>query len=366
MAELSYNEQERIARQLESIEGRFEELSIRITLPEVIADSALFTRLIREHADMEELNAIAVSYRRLREEIAAAQELLADPDMREMAKEELEELNRRLEDATQAARIALLPRDPDDHKNAVLEVRAGAGGDEAGLFGAELLRMYAHYAAAQGWKFEIIEDGSTELGGLKESVALIQGKNVFQKLKYESGVHRVQRVPVTESSGRIHTSTATVAVLPEAEDVEIEINANDLRIDTYRASGAGGQHVNRTDSAVRITHIPTGLVVTSQDQRSQIQNREKAMRVLKSRLYDLQRQKQQSEYADQRKGQIGTGDRSERIRTYNFPQGRVTDHRIGLTLYKIDSIMGGDLDEVIDALTLAEQTAMLNEETNAK
>ena len=366
MAELSYNEQERIARQLESIEGRFEELSIRITLPEVIADSALFTRLIREHADMEELNAIAVSYRRLREEIAAAQELLADPDMREMAKEELEELNRRLEDATQAARIALLPRDPDDHKNAVLEVRAGAGGDEAGLFGADLLRMYAHYAAAQGWKFEIIEDGSTELGGLKESVALIQGKNVFQKLKYESGVHRVQRVPVTESSGRIHTSTATVAVLPEAEDVEIEINANDLRIDTYRASGAGGQHVNRTDSAVRITHIPTGLVVTSQDQRSQIQNREKAMRVLKSRLYDLQRQKQQSEYADQRKGQIGTGDRSERIRTYNFPQGRVTDHRIGLTLYKIDSIMGGDLDEVIDALTLAEQTAMLNEETNAK
>ena len=366
MAELSYNEQERIARQLESIEGRFEELSIRITLPEVIADSALFTRLIREHADMEELNAIAVSYRRLREEIAAAQELLADPDMREMAKEELEELNRRLEDATQAARIALLPRDPDDHKNAVLEVRAGAGGDEAGLFGAELLRMYAHYAAAQGWKFEIIEDGSTELGGLKEIVALMQGKNGFQKRKYESGVHRVQRVPVTESSGRIHTSTATVAVLPEAEDVEIEINANDLRIDTYRASGAGGQHVNRTDSAVRITHIPTGLVVTSQDQRSQIQNREKAMRVLKSRLYDLQRQKQQSEYADQRKGQIGTGDRSERIRTYNFPQGRVTDHRIGLTLYKIDSIMGGDLDEVIDALTLAEQTAMLNEETNAK
>ena len=366
MAELSYNEQERIARQLESIEGRFEELSIRITLPEVIADSALFTRLIREHAEMEELNAIAVSYRRLREEIAAAQELLADPDMREMAKEELEELNRRLEDATQAARIALLPRDPDDHKNAVLEVRAGAGGDEAGLFGAELLRMYAHYAAAQGWKFEIIEDGSTELGGLKESVALIQGKNVFQKLKYESGVHRVQRVPVTESSGRIHTSTATVAVLPEAGDVEIEINPNDLRIDTYRASGAGGQHVNRTDSAVRITHIPTGLVVTSQDQRSQIQNRERAMQVLKTRLYDLQRQKQQSEYADQRKGQIGTGDRSERIRTYNFPQGRVTDHRIGLTLYKIDSIMGGDLDEVIDALTLAEQTAMLNEETNAK
>ena len=362
MPELSYNAQERIARQLESIEGRFEELSIRITLPEVISDSALFTRLIREHAELEELNAIAVEHRRLREEIAAAEELLADPDMREMAEEELVELRQRLSDKTQEARIALLPKDPDDHKNAVLEVRAGAGGDEAGLFAAELLRMYLHYADAHGWKTEIIEDGSTELGGVKESVALISGKNVFQKLKYESGVHRVQRVPVTESSGRIHTSTATVAVLPEAGDVEIEINPNDLRIDTYRASGAGGQHVNRTDSAVRITHIPTGLVVTSQDQRSQIQNRERAMQVLKTRLYDMQRQKQQSEYADQRKGQIGTGDRSERIRTYNFPQGRVTDHRIGLTLYKIDSIMNGDLDEIIDALTLAEQTALLENE----
>ena len=362
MPELSYNAQERIARQLESIEGRFEELSIRITLPEVISDSALFTRLIREHADLEELNAIAVEHRRLREEIAAAEELLSDPDMREMAEEELVELRQRLSDKTQEARIALLPKDPDDHKNAVLEVRAGAGGDEAGLFAAELLRMYLHYADAHGWKTEIIEDGSTELGGVKESVALISGKNVFQKLKYESGVHRVQRVPVTESSGRIHTSTATVAVLPEAGDVEIEINPNDLRIDTYRASGAGGQHVNRTDSAVRITHIPTGLVVTSQDQRSQIQNRERAMQVLKTRLYDMQRQKQQSEYADQRKGQIGTGDRSERIRTYNFPQGRVTDHRIGLTLYKIDSILNGDLDEIIDALTLAEQTALLENE----
>ena len=362
MPELSYNAQERIARQLESIEGRFEELSIRITLPEVISDSALFTRLIREHAELEELNAIALEHRRLREEIAAAEELLNDPDMREMAEEELVELRQRLADKTQQARIALLPKDPDDHKNAVLEVRAGAGGDEAGLFAAELLRMYMHYADAHGWKTEIIEDGSTELGGVKESVALISGKNVFQKLKYESGVHRVQRVPVTESSGRIHTSTATVAVLPEAGDVEIEINPNDLRIDTYRASGAGGQHVNRTDSAVRITHIPTGLVVTSQDQRSQIQNRERAMQVLKTRLYDMQRQKQQSEYADQRKGQIGTGDRSERIRTYNFPQGRVTDHRIGLTLYKIDSILNGDLDEIIDALTLAEQTALLENE----
>ncbi len=362
MPDISFNEQERIARQMESIEGRFEELSIRITLPEVIADSALFTRLMREHAELAELNETAVHFRRLREEISSAEELLNDPDMREMAQEELEELRPKYDEALQRARLALLPRDPDDRKNAVLEVRAGAGGDEAGLFGADLLRMYAHYADAHGWKFEIIEDGSTDLGGLKESVALIQGRNVFERLKYESGVHRVQRVPVTESSGRIHTSTATVAVLPEAEDVEIEINPADLRIDTYRASGAGGQHVNRTDSAVRITHIPTGLVVTSQDQRSQIQNREQAMRVLKSRLYDMQRQKQQSEYSSRRRGQIGTGDRSERIRTYNFPQGRVTDHRIGLTLYKINDIMAGDLDEIIDALTLAEQTAMLSNE----
>ena len=360
-ANSTYNEQERIARQLEAVEGRFEELSIRITLPEVIADTALFQKLMREHSELSELNDIAVAYRRLLEDIDAAREMLDDPDMAELAKEELPGLQAELERQTQLARIALLPHDPDDHRNAVLEVRAGAGGDEAGLFAAQLLRMYTHYADSRGWKTELIEDGSTELGGVKESVILISGKNVFQRLKFESGVHRVQRVPVTESSGRIHTSTATVAVLPEAEDVEVEINPNDLRIDTYRASGAGGQHINRTDSAVRITHIPTGLVVTSQDQRSQIQNREKAMRVLKSRLYDMQREQQAGEYADRRRTQVGTGDRSERIRTYNFPQGRVTDHRIGLTLYKIDEIIEGHLDEIIDALILAEQTALLNE-----
>jgi len=355
----TFNEQVRIARQLEAIEGRFEELSIRITLPEVIADTPLFTKLMREHSEMSELNDIAVAYRKLLSDIESTRELLEDPDMAEMAEEELRELEDLLEERTKEARIALLPKDPDDYKNAVLEVRAGAGGDEAGLFGAQLLRMYMHYADKNGWKVEMIEDGSTELGGIKESVVLIQGRNVFQKLKFESGVHRVQRVPVTESSGRIHTSTATVAVLPESEDVEIQINANDLRIDTYRASGAGGQHVNRTDSAVRITHIPTGVVVTSQDQRSQIQNREKAMRVLKSRLYEMQREQQDSEYANRRRLQVGTGDRSERIRTYNFPQGRVTDHRIGLTLYKIDEIIEGDLEEIISALTIAEQTALM-------
>ena len=288
--------------------------------------------------------------------------MLEDPDLRDMAKEELETLEPELDKLTQEARLRLLPKDPDDYRNAILEVRAGAGGDEAGLFGAQLLRMYTHYAESHGWKVELTEGGLNELGGLKEAVIMIQGKNVFSRLKYESGVHRVQRVPVTESSGRIHTSTATVAVLPEAEEVEVSIGPNDLRIDTYRASGAGGQHVNRTDSAVRITHLPTGLVVTSQDQRSQIQNRERAMQVLRARLYELQREQAQSSYAGERRSQIGTGDRSERIRTYNFPQGRVTDHRIGLTLYRIDDVMNGDLDEIVDALTLAEQTELLKEQ----
>ncbi len=344
------------------MEGRFEELSIRITLPEVIQDAPLFQKLMREHNELSELAAFASDFRKKVEEADGARAMLSDPDLRAMAEEELEALEPELTKLTQEARLRLLPKDPDDYRNAILEVRAGAGGDEAGLFGAELLRMYTHYAESHGWKVELTDGGLNELGGLKEAVIMIQGKNVFSRLKYESGVHRVQRVPVTESGGRIHTSTATVAVLPEAEEVEVSINPNDLRIDTYRASGAGGQHVNRTDSAVRITHLPTGLVVTSQDQRSQVQNKERAMQVLRARLYEMQREQALSSYAGARRRQIGTGDRSERIRTYNFPQGRVTDHRIGLTLYRIDDVINGDLDEIIDALTLAEQTELMKEQ----
>ncbi|MDT7951053.1 MAG: peptide chain release factor 1 [Acetobacteraceae bacterium] len=288
-----------------------------------------------------------------------AEAMLADPEMRALAEAELYELKERLPALRQEIRLALLPKDEADARSAILEVRPAAGGDEAGLFAAELFQMYQKYAATHGWRVEVLDYADNELGGIKEAVAEITGRNVFARFKYESGVHRVQRVPATESQGRIHTSTVTVAVLPEAEEVDVDINESDLRIDVYRASGAGGQHVNKTESAVRITHIPSGVVVAMQEERSQHKNRAKAMKVLRSRLYEVQRSREAATRAADRKGQVGTGDRSERIRTYNFPQGRVSDHRIGLTLHSIDRVMQGELDEIIDRLTAEDQAARL-------
>ncbi len=316
--------------------------------------------LAKEYSDLKPVVDQIEAFFRLQSDIAEAEEMLSDPDMRELAEEELPGLKAALPEAEAALQIALLPKDAADARPAMLEIRPGTGGDEAALFAGDLLRMYLRYAELRGWKVDIIEEAATELGGIKEVVAHITGERVFERLKFESGVHRVQRVPETESGGRIHTSAATVAVLPEAEDVDIEIDANDLRIDTMRSSGAGGQHVNTTDSAVRITHIPTGVVVTSSE-KSQHRNREKAMQVLKARLFDMERQRAHTERSEARAAQVGSGDRSERIRTYNFPQGRMTDHRIGLTLYKLDAIVNGDLDEIIDALIAEDQARKLAE-----
>lgn len=317
-------------------------------------------QLGREYAELRPVVEEIRAYTQALDDLKSAEAMLDDPEMRELAEEERAGISERLPDMESALQLALLPKDAADSRPAILEIRPGTGGEEAALFAGDLLRMYQRYAEARGWKFEIIEESATELGGIKEVVAAIRGDAVFARMKYESGVHRVQRVPETESGGRIHTSAATVAVLPEAEDVDISIDANDLRIDTMRASGAGGQHVNTTDSAVRITHIPTGLVVTSSE-KSQHRNREIAMQVLKTRLYDLERQRAHDERSETRAAQVGSGDRSERIRTYNFPQGRMTDHRIGLTLYKLDAIIGGDLDELIDALISDAQATLLAE-----
>ncbi|MGC8202277.1 peptide chain release factor 1 [Aliiroseovarius sp. PTFE2010] len=314
----------------------------------------------REYAQLRPVVEQIAQYKQVLSDIAEAEAMLDDPEMKALAEDELPALRARLPELDKAMQLALLPRDAADERSAIIEIRPGTGGDEAALFAGDLLRMYQRYAEAQGWTFDIVELNESELGGVKEAVVHVKGEGVFAKLKYESGVHRVQRVPETESGGRIHTSAATVAVLPEAQDVDIDINPGDLRIDTMRSSGAGGQHVNTTDSAVRITHIPTGIVVTSSE-KSQHRNREIAMNVLRARLYDAERQKVHDERSADRKAQVGSGDRSERIRTYNFPQGRMSDHRINLTLYKLDQIMQGDLSEVIDALVADHQAAMLAE-----
>lgn len=342
---------------LDQIRGRFEFIEARMA-EGVGADD--IAALGREYAELKPVVEAIDRYRTLLAEREEVERLKADPEMRELAEEEAERIVAELPGVEHAVQLALLPKDAADERSAILEIRAGTGGEEAALFAADLARMYQRLAEARGWRFEVVEAAPTELGGYRELVAEVGGRGVFAALKYESGVHRVQRVPETESGGRIHTSAATVAVLPEAEEVEIDIPAQDIRIDTMRASGAGGQHVNTTDSAVRITHLPTGIVVTSSE-KSQHQNRARAMQVLRARLYDMERSSLDAARAAARKGQVGSGDRSERIRTYNFPQGRLTDHRIGLTLYKLDQIMQGDLDEVIAALATADQAARLAE-----
>ncbi|HSG37823.1 MAG TPA: peptide chain release factor 1 [Paracoccaceae bacterium] len=345
------------ADKLDQILARFEFLEAKMSTG---LSGAEIATLSREYSELRPVVETIHGYRRIVSDIADAEAMLKDPEMRALAEDELPELREALEGAEHDVRLALLPKDAADSRAAIIEIRPGTGGEEAALFAGDLLRMYQRYCETRGWKFEIIEEQQTELGGIKELVARVAGEGVFARLKFESGVHRVQRVPETESGGRIHTSAATVAVLPEAEDVDVKIEANDIRIDTMRSSGAGGQHVNTTDSAVRITHLPTGIIVTSSE-KSQHRNREIAMQVLKTRLFDLERQRLHGERSASRKAQVGSGDRSERIRTYNFPQGRMTDHRINLTLYKLDQIMQGDIDEIIDALIADHQAALLAE-----
>lgn len=347
---------------LDLLVEKFQELEGKIIDPEIMKDMNVWQKLAKEHGDLKPVVEKYKEYSKNKKELEENKEMLkgtSDDEMKELIKEEISLLEENIEKEEEELKILLLPKDPNDEKNVFMEVRAGTGGDEAGLFAEDLLRMYRMYADKQKWKTEIMSISEQGVGGIKEVVFLVKGKGAYSKLKYESGVHRVQRVPVTESSGRIHTSAATVAVLPEVEDVDVVINQNDLRIDVYRASGNGGQCVNTTDSAVRITHIPTGLVVTCQDEKSQLKNKDKAMKILKSRLYEKYQEEQNKDIADARKSQIGSGDRSERIRTYNFPQGRVTDHRINMTIYQLESFLNGDISEMIDALITNDQAKKL-------
>lgn len=349
---------------LASLEKRYDELSAQIADPEVIADQAHWQQYIKAHAELEEVVGVYREFKQVCAGMEEAKELLADklePDFRELVTAELAELEEKRAKLEQRLKLLLLPKDPNDEKNVIVEIRAGTGGEEAALFGADLFRMYSRYAERQGWKIDIMNSNLTDLGGVKEIIFLIEGKGAYSQLKFESGVHRVQRIPSTESGGRIHTSAATVAVLPEAEEVEVEINPNDLRIDVFCATGPGGQCVNTTQSAVRITHLPTGIVVSCQDEKSQHKNKDKAMRVLRARLLDKFEEEQREKVASVRKSQVGSGDRSERIRTYNFPQSRVTDHRIGLTTHRLPEVLMGNLDEIVEALITTDQARRLQE-----
>ncbi|MBZ2174937.1 peptide chain release factor 1 [Schnuerera sp. xch1] len=349
---------------LSFIENRYKELGKKIIDPEIINKTSEWQRLVKEHAEIEPIVMKYREYNKTIETLEEDKEMLKenlDDEMKELLKEEVAENEKAIKSLEEELKILLIPKDPNDEKNVIVEIRAGAGGDEAGLFAGDLLRMYSRYAERQGWKVEIMSTSEQGVGGFKEAIFMIKGNGAYSKLKYESGVHRVQRVPETESSGRIHTSTSTVAVLPEAEDIDIEINASDIRVDVYRSSGNGGQSVNTTDSAVRLTHIPTGMVVSCQDEKSQHKNKDKAMKILKSRLYDKMMREQHDEIAQERRSQVGSGDRSERIRTYNFPQGRITDHRINKTVHRLDSFLDGELDEMIDALVTSDQAEKLKQ-----
>jgi peptide chain release factor 1 len=353
---------------LAQIEKNYNELTEQISSPEITSDMKVYAKTMKQHRALGEIVEKYRQVKKMRDDLTGAREmadLADDDDMRAMAEDEILDIESRLPQAEEELKLLLLPKDPNDEKNVILEIRAGTGGDEATLFAAEILRMYARYAERQGWKMEVMEASDTGVGGVKEAIAMIEGDNVYSKMRYESGVHRVQRVPQTETSGRIHTSAITVAILPEAEEVDVQINQNDLRIDTFCSSGPGGQSVNTTYSAVRITHLPTGVVVSMQDEKSQIKNREKAMRVLRARLQEIEEQKQHDALSAERKSMVGSGDRSEKIRTYNFKENRVTDHRIGLTIHQLDLVMEGQLDEFIDALQTHYQTEKLKAEAVA-
>lgn len=346
-------------QKLEAVERRYEELNKLISDPEVIARQNEWKNLMKEHSDMVGIVEKYREYKKVKEAYDEAQEMLADKDLKELAEMQMDECREKLPKIEEELKILLIPKDKDDEKNIICEIRGGAGGDEAALFAGTLFRMYSMYAERKHWKLEVLNENATELGGYKEISFMITGKGVYSRLKFESGVHRVQRVPDTESSGRIHTSTATVAVLPVVEDVEVELNPADIRMEVFRASGAGGQHVNKTSSAVRLIHEPTGIVAECQTERSQVQNREYAMRLLKSRIYEMEKKKQDEELASERKSQVGAGDRSEKIRTYNYPQGRITDHRIGLSIYQMEDFLNGNLDEMIDAITAYDRAEKL-------